>query len=395
MAQYKYKGINLNNKSVKSTITARTIDGAYLQLKELDIFAHSIELVPEKKLKTHKFKSNELAEFSRQIGTMQEAGISIIKAIDILRNREPKPQVKAIYDNLYEVINEGNSLAQAMNTCEGSFKNIMINVYKSGEATGKLDESALSMAVYYEKEHKMNAKIKSALAYPSILAIITVIVVLGMFTFILPIFFEFFEGTQLPLITQIMLNISNFITNQWYYLILMVVAIVSGIGFLQRIDSVVTFVDKIKISLKTVGKLCSIIYTARFARTLSSLYSSGVSMIEAVEISVTTIGNRYIEKQFDEILQQIQNGNSLSDSMNHIDGFDQKLISAIYIGEESGKLENMLNSMADNFEHDSEIAIDKLITYIEPIMIVIMAIIIGVVLISVMMPLMSIYTTLG
>ena len=192
-----------------------------------------------------------------------------------------------------------------------------------------------------------------------------------------------------------MLNISNFITNQWYYLILMVVAIIGGIGFLQRIDSVVTFIDKIKISLKTVGKLCSIIYTARFARTLSSLYSSGVSMIEAVEISVTTIGNRYIEKQFDEILQQIQNGNSLSDSMNHIDGFDQKLISAIYIGEESGKLENMLNSMADNFEHDSEIAIDKLITYIEPIMIVIMAIIIGVVLISVMMPLMSIYTTLG
>ncbi|MEG0310616.1 MAG: type II secretion system F family protein [Eubacterium sp.] len=153
--------------------------------------------------------------------------------------------------------------------------------------------------------------------------------------------------------------------------------------------------DKLKVHLPWAGKLIKVIYTARFARTLSSLYSSGLSMINAMEISARIVGNTYIEHQFKKSTQMVRSGGTLSDAIGSVDGFDKKLVSTIFIGEETGNLDNMLDAIADSYDYDSEMAIQKMVTIIEPVMIIIMAVIIGTVMLSVMVPIMSMYQNIG
>ena len=395
MPKYKFNGINSQNKKIKGVREFRDENDAYIQLKKEGVYAFKIKEIKQKEKKSYKMNSMELSDFSRQIGSMQQSGISIVKAISILRDRTQDPKIFEIYDKIYKVINQGNSLSSAMENLVGSFPNLMINMYKSGEYTGKLDEVAIKMAIFYEKEHKLNLKVKNAMAYPSILAGLTVLVTLGMFTVILPNFFEMYADMELPLITKILIAISNFIIQKWYILILATGLIVLIIIYLNSQEKAKEVMDKYRLKVKIFGRLFSIIYTARFATTLSSLYSSGISMIDSVEISATTIGNKFIENQFAEVVSKIKDGNSLSFAITEVIGFDKKLMSYIYVGEESGKLDDMLESISETFEYEADNAIEKLITYIEPIMIITMAVIIGSVMIGVMVPLFDSYGTFG
>ena len=395
MPKYKYNGINSQNKKINGVREFRDENDAYIQLKKDGVYAFEIKEIKHREKKSYKMNSMELSDFSRQIGSMQQSGISIVKAISILRDRTQEPKMFEIYDRIYKVINQGNSLSSAMENLVGSFPNLMINMYKSGEYTGKLDEVAIKMAIFYEKEHKLNLKVKNAMAYPSILAGLTILVTLGMFTIILPNFFEMYADMELPLITKILIAISNFIIQKWYILILATGLIVLIIIYLNSQEKAKEVMDKYRLKVKIFGRLFSIIYTARFATTLSSLYSSGISMIDSVEISATTVGNKFIENQFVEVVSKIKEGNSLSFAITEVIGFDKKLMSYIYVGEESGKLDDMLESISETFEYEADNAIEKLITYIEPIMIITMAVIIGSVMIGVMVPLFDSYGTFG
>ena len=395
MPKYKYDGINAENKKVKGIREFRDANDAYTQLKIDGIYAFSIKQLKQKVKKNYKMHAMELSDFSRQIGSMQQSGISIVKAISILRERTQEPKIFEIYDKIYTVINQGNSLSSAMESITGTFPTLMINMYKSGEYTGKLDEVAIKMAIFYEKDHKLNLKVKNAMAYPCILAALTLLVTLGMFTIILPNFFDMYADMELPLITKILMGISGFIIEKWYLLLILTILLVLTIMYLNSQEQVKAMADKYKLKVKIFGKLFSIIYTARFATTLSSLYSSGISMIDSVEISATTIGNKFIENQFATVVSKIKEGNSLSFAITEVAGFDKKLMSYIYVGEESGKLDDMLESISQTFEYEADSAIEKLITYIEPIMIITMAIIIGSVMIGVMVPLFDSYGTFG
>ena len=154
-------------------------------------------------------------------------------------------------------------------------------------------------------------------------------------------------------------------------------------------------IDRKKVKMKKIGKLLSIIYTARFSRTLSSLYSSGLVLLDAVNFSAKVTGNRYIESQFPEMISKIKAGNPLSFAIESVEGFDPKLTAVIYIGEETGKLDEMLNSIADSFDHDADAATTRLLTLIEPIMIVSMAVIVGGIMLSVMLPILTMYNNIG
>lgn len=394
MPVYKYTAKNLQSQVVKGTMEAGTPELVRRTLRQNNEFALKIQEVQEHH-KVYKLKPMEISDFSRQIASMLSSGITMIRAIKIMEERDIKPVIKKVYGQLYQEIQRGNTLSYAMEETGGSFPELLINMYKSGEASGQMEGTARKMADHYEKEHKLRGKIKSAMTYPVILFVITIMVVVLIFTLILPQFFNLFEGIELPAITQLMINISTSMTSYWYIYLIGLLVIMAGSSFLITIPQVKRALDQFKLKIPQVGKLMKIIYTARFARTLSSLYSSGLAMINALTISGSTIGNTYLQSQFPHAIEQVRNGEPLSASIQTIHGFDAKLVATIYIGEESGNLDDMLESVADAFDYEAEMATTRLVTFIEPIMIIIMAVIVGGIMLSVMLPIMTLYQNIG
>lgn len=394
MPVYKYTAKNLQSQVVKGTMEAGTPELVRRTLRQNNEFALKIKEVQEHH-KVYKLKPMEISDFSRQIASMLSSGITMIRAIKIMEERDIKPVIKKVYGQLYQEIQRGNTLSYAMEETGGSFPELLINMYKSGEASGQMEGTARKMADHYEKEHKLRGKIKSAMTYPVILFVITIMVVVLIFTLILPQFFTLFEGIELPAITRLMINISTSMTSYWYIYLIGLLVIMAGSSFLITIPGAKKALDQFKLKIPKVGKLMKIIYTARFARTLSSLYSSGLAMINALTISGSTIGNTYLQSQFPHAIEQVRNGEPLSTSIQTIHGFDAKLVATIYIGEESGNLDDMLESVADAFDYEAEMATTRLVTFIEPIMIIIMAVIVGGIMLSVMLPIMTLYQNIG
>jgi type IV pilus assembly protein PilC len=394
MPTYKYSAKNLESKLIQGTMEANDPEVVRRRLREKNEFAIKIREVTHEK-RSYRLKPMELSEFSRQMASMLASGITVIRAIKIMESRDIKVQIKEVYKALYREIQRGNTLSYAMETTGGGFPELLINMYKAGEASGQMEATARKMADHYEKEYKLHAKIKSAMTYPVILFVVTIMVVILIFTLVLPQFFTLFEGIELPAITQLMINFSNSITHYGLFYLIGIAVVIGGWIFLLRIPSFKIKLDQIKIKLPKVGKLLKIIYTARFARTLSSLYSSGLAMINAMTISGSTIGNSYIESQFSKAISLVRNGEPLSTAIESIKGFDAKLVSTIYIGEESGNLDEMLESQADSFDYEAEMATTRLVTFIEPIMIILMAVIVGGVMLAVMLPIMTLYQNIG
>lgn len=394
MPTYKYVAKNLENKTVTGQMEAPDTSALYAQLK-----AESLVLLDSKELEgaqvSYKMKMNEVSEFARQMADMVGSGITISRAIGILRDRDIKPKQREVLDQIYQNIQNGLTLSEALRLCKGTFPTFFMDMCVSGEASGQLEKTLKKMAEYYDKEYKLRAKVKSAMTYPIILAIMTVAVVMVLFTVLLPNFFKLFEGIELPAITQAMIAISNAVINYWYVIIIVVVGAIAIIQALMKKDSVRKHWDRWKLVNPMTGKNQKIIATARFARALSSLYSSGIPLVNCLTISSTLAGNKYIEFQFPQVIQRVRNGVSLSEAMKDVDGFDSKLAMTIYVGEESGRLVHMLESVADSFDFEAEMATERMVKIVEPVMIVIMAGIIGTVMLSVMLPIMSLYNNLG
>ncbi len=338
-----------------------------------------------------KLKPNVSADFARQMGNMLDAGVPMMKALEILEDREIDGKKKRLYRKLHENINSGHSLSESMAMCGKVFPTLMINLVRAGESSGTIEKSFSKLAEYFQKEHKTSSKVKLAFTYPIILAVVALAVTLILFVGVLPTIFDLFEGLEVPLITKIVMSISTGIITYWYVILGAVFFITVLIIWLLKQPAVKYKFDKEKIKFPKVGKLMQVIYTERFARTLSSMYSSGVSMVEALEISADVVNNIYIKEQLMEACERIKEGSSLGESLEQVHGLDRKLTSAIFVGEESGRLEELLVSLSDTFDYDSEMAIQKLISLIEPVTIVILAIGIGTIAIAVMIPLFSIY----
>lgn len=231
---------------------------------------------------------------------------------------------------------KGSSLSAALEA-QQVFPTLMLGMIRAGEGSGKLDQVAERLALHYEKAHQMNQQVKSALMYPMILAILAVAVVIVIVTFVLPQFSDLFSTMDsLPGVTLALMAFSGFMVTKWYLMILGVAAVVMVIRSLLRIPAVRLEMDRRKLKMPVFGPLNQVICTARFARTISSLYSSGLPIVTALQTARDTIGNAYIVSQFDDVLVQVRSGVSLSAALETVDGFQRKLCSSIAVGEETG-----------------------------------------------------------
>ena len=241
----------------------------------------------------------------------------------------------------------------------------------------------------------MNQQVKSALMYPMILAVLSVAVVIVIVTFVLPQFSDLFSTMDsLPAVTLALMAFSDFMVTKWYLLLLGLAALAAALRAVLHVPSVRLALDRGKLTMPVFGKLHRIICTARFARTISSLYASGLPIITALQTARDTIGNAYIVSQFDAVLAQVRSGVSLSAALESVDGFQRKLCSSIAVGEETGQLDSMLDSIADSMEYDAQQASRRMMTILEPMLIVLMAFVVGFIIIAVMSPIIGSYSAI-
>lgn len=395
MPEYKYQAQDSKGKIVKGKADA--FDEADLQKRFHDSGLLLLEAKPIiKQMALKPLKKPRLADFCRQLGTLIKAGVVLIKAIEIIANDESITDYeRQLYLRLRDRIVQGVSLSTVMEELEPAFPPLLIFMIRAAETSGTLDTTCLRLAEQYTNEAQLEQTAKNSLTYPKILSVLIVIVVAILFGYVLPQFEDIFATLpELPLPTRILMAISDFVANKWYILaIIIVLAIIFG-KMIVKIPAVRMLIDRIKVMGKW-GKLTKIIYSGRFARTMSSLYSAGIPIHSCIEIAKSTIGNKYIEAQFDEVEKKVSGGMPLSSALVEVDGFVSKLPATIKVGEETGMLGNMLESVANDLDFYSRQALLKLTSYIEPVMIVVMAVAVGFIMISIIYPIYQSYQTIG
>ena len=394
MARFKYVAKDMSGKVHKGTVEAASENALTQQLREENLYlVEAKDLNGAKKHK--KLKAKQLAAFCRELSTLLASGVTLVRALDIISEQEGmNKDERDIYKDVLQDLKRGISLSDAMESKE-CFPELMIGMIHSGEGIGNLDLVTQRLSVQYEKDYKLTQQVKSAMTYPCILLVLCVVIVILIVTFILPQFQSLFDQMEsLPMITNILIAVSNFLVQKWYIALLAAAVIVALIRIIVGIPSVRRGVDWLKVHMWGFGKLFKVVYTARFARTLSSLYSSGMPLVSAVGVAAKTIGNGYVESQFDEVITMVRGGVPLSQGLREVDGLLKKLSSTIMVGEESGRLDVMLDSIAETLEADAEQATKRMVTLLEPILIIFMALIVGCIMIGVMLPIYQSYSAI-
>lgn len=392
MPNYKYTAQTAEGKKIRGVLAAGDEAELYVKLRDQDLYLR--ESSPEDvKKRIRPIKSRSLSEFSRQLGTLLGSGVSLVRALNIIaQDNTIKPREREVYEAMLRSIRQGVPMSDAMEEQTGAFPDLFINMYRSAESSGNMDKTALRMADLYDKEYRLNAKVKNAMLYPKILAVVIVLAVIIIFKFVMPEFQELFATMDdLPGITKFMMALTDLVENYWIFLIIGAVMIFVAVSAVLSIPAVATWVDKTKVHFPIFGKLMRTVYTARFARTLSSLYSAGLPIVMSLQISRKTIGNRYIEAQFDKAIDVVRRGDNLSEAISGIDGLSNKITSSVKVGEETGSLDTMLETIADSLDYESEMATAKMTTLMEPIMILLMAAIVLVIMLSVLIPIFNSY----
>lgn len=395
MPEYKYQAQDSKGKIVKGK--AEAFDETDLQRRFHESGLLLLEAKPIfKQMALKPLKKPRLADFTRQLGTLIKAGVTLVKAIEIIANDESiNDYERQLYLRLRDRIVQGVALSSAMVELEPAFPPLLIFMLKAAETSGTLDVTCLRLAEQYTSEAQLEQTAKNSLTYPKILSALIVVVVAILFGYVLPQFEDIFSTLpSLPLPTRILMGISDFVAHRWYVLAVVAVLVFIFGKMVVKIPAVKMTIDHIKVMGKW-GKLTKVIYSARFARTMSSLYSSGIPIHSCIEIAKSTIGNKYIEAQFDEVEKKVSGGMPLSSALMDVNGFVSKLPSTIKVGEETGMLGSMLESVANDLDFYSKQALIRLTSYIEPVMIVVMAVVVGFIMISIIYPIYQSYQTIG
>ena len=397
---YKYKAVSPSGDTIEGFFEGEEESDVISMLKGNNYLTIDIEkdigASAQLDLFTKKVTKRDLAVFCRQFYTMLDAGIGIVKCIDILeRQSENKVLVKALGD-IHEDVQKGFTLSQAMLKHRNIFPTLLINMVEAGEASGNLDTIMERMAFHFEKENKLENKIKSAMIYPMVLAVVSVAVVIFMLVGVMPTFIGMFEssGQALPLATQILLNISNSLTEYWYMYLVVILGLAFSFMTFKRTVKGMRFFDGLKLKIPVVEDTSRKIITSRFTRTLSTLMASGIPLLESIEIVGKVVGNTVVQDKMKHTVEDVRKGVSLSRAVSEIGVFPPMVDSMIKIGEESGSLDDILYKTADFYDEEVEVALQKLTTLMEPIMLVGMAIVIGFIVIAMAMPMFDMVNTI-
>lgn len=342
-------------------------------------------------------KTKELAIFCKQMHTMLNAGMPLITALEVLGEQTEHLVLRETLKRMTVQVQKGDILSVAMKQHPHIFPVLLINMVEAGELTGNLDNVLERMSVHYVKENKINNRIKGAMIYPIVLSILSVTVVTFLLVFIMPTFVGMFESANvtLPTPTRILMGFSKSIKSFWYLYILGIAGIVFAFKAFKKSAGGKRFIDQTKLRFPMIKKPMAQIITSRFTRTLSTLMASGIPLLQSLEASANVTNNAVIIEGMVSVSSNIQKGTPLSKLLKEMRIFPPMMISMVSIGEESGALEEMLEKTADYYDEELETALQKMISILEPLMIIIMAVVVGFIVIAMVMPMFDMMKTVA
>ena len=395
MKKFKYKAMKNDGTKTTGEYEANSRDDVMEMITSNGYYPLKVEEVIESAtINIHKkIKVKEISIFCRQMYTMLDAGVPLINALNLMSTQVTNKHLVEIVKELEEDVRKGEMLSNSMRKFPEAFPTLLTSMVESGEASGNLDEMFLRMSTHFEKENKINNKVKAAMIYPIILAIVGVVALIVVMTFVMPTFVSLFESSdaKLPAATRFLIGLSSFMGNHFIMVIGILIAIVVGVVLYSKTESGIYFFAKLKISFPLIKDLNRKMIVSRFTRTLSTLLASGVSLVESLPIVSAVLNNVIAEDEVLKIRERVVKGEGLSTPIEDCELFPPMLSSMVRIGEESGALDDMLNKTADFYDEEVEQAIQTLTSMLEPIMIIIMGLVIGFMVIALMLPLYGSY----
>lgn len=400
MPVYKYKAVTYDGKKVQGQYSASSKIEVINMLKSDNIYPIEInEVIGSKDIKDLKIfnrvKIKDIAVFCRQFYTMLNSGVTIVNCLEVLRCQTENKKLKKTLGQVYESVQKGMTLSEALKRHKDVFPELLINMVEAGEVSGNLDTILNRMAIHYEKENKISNKIKSAMMYPLVLSIVAMVVVVFLLTVVMPTFVSMFQqsGATLPTPTLVLLGISDIIKNYWYIIIVLITTLIYLVKKYYATERGRAYIDKLKFRIPILNGVITKIITSRFTRTLSTLLASGVSLIKALDIVSKIVGNKVIEEGINKVKDEVRRGMDLASPIDKLGVFPPMVVSMIKIGEESGSLDEILDKTANFYDDEVEASLQKMTSLIEPIMIIIMALIVGFIVISMVLPMFDMINT--
>ncbi|QRN86068.1 type II secretion system F family protein [Clostridia bacterium] len=385
----------------KYKIRANSKQALLVKLKQNDLYLLEYEEVVAKKDifggNKIRLSTKDIAMFCRQLSSLLASGVSLVNALNILYLQIDKRNIKKSIKLLYESVQRGDQFSESIKKQSDVYPEIMVRMIEAGEMSGNLDEVITRLAEQFEKDVKLKTKIQTAMTYPIILVLLSISVILILVTQVFPIFLGLYDTATeaLPFPTQVMIGFSDFIQNYWYVMIIGVILVVLAAKTFIGTEYGKRKWHTLLFKLPAVGKTLTKIAAVRFSRTLSTLLSSGTTLIQSLDVVINVVGNRVIMDDLLVTKEDIRKGMMLSQSLRKVTYLPPMIYSMVGIGEESGTMEHMLLKCAEYYDDEVDASIQKLVTMIEPLLIIVMGGIVGFIVISMILPIFNIYQSIG
>ena len=379
-----------NEKIAISQLRKRNFRIKKLKPKPKDLFENIAFLQP-------KVKNKDMVVFTRQFSTMIDAGLPLVQGLSILAEQSENPTFKGILKEITKDVEGGSTLAEAMKRHPKVFDSLFVNLVAAGEVGGILDTILRRLADYIEKAEKLKSQIKGAMTYPIVVVAIAVIVIAVILIFVIPVFEEMFEsfGSALPAPTQLVVDLSRFMKGNIHWVILAIGAIIFAFKKYRDSESGRKVTDTLFLKLPVFGDLLKKVAVARFTRTLGTMISSGVPILDSLEIVARTSGNVVLEEIIYEVRGSIAEGQTISEPLSENDIFPGMVVQMISVGEATGALDSMLEKIADFYDDEVDAAVDALTSMLEPVLMLFLGGSIGGLVIAMYLPIFQMASAMG
>ncbi len=401
MPDFIYEGKARGGKAVKGEYNAPSQEDVIKYLRAKGILASKIRRKPKPLSLSFGtgVKDEDITNFARQFAAMISAGLPLLQCLTILTEQSENASFKKILVSVTQGVESGNSLADSLAKHPKVFPELFINMIAAGEVGGILDTILLRLATFLEKAAALNRKIKGAMMYPIIISLVAGVCIAAMLIFVIPVFARMFasSGAELPGPTKVVVGLSNFLKNP-VRLFPIIAAIVIGVVSYSKYHSTPQGrynIDKLVLRIPVMGDLAKKSAVAQFSRTLGTLLSSGVSILEALDITAKTADNMVVRRALQSMIGAISEGKTITEPMKATGVFPAMVIQMVAVGEESGGLDQMLNKIADFYDEEVNAAVETLTSLMEPLIIVILAVIVGGTVMAMYMPMFSMIETVG
>jgi type IV pilus assembly protein PilC len=407
MPAFTFTATASDGKSVTNTSEAVSVSELRQRLSQQGYTVKEIKPAKEKGLKTNmavpmpaflerfqKVKLTELSIFCRQFSTMIDAGVSLVRCLDVLGEQNSSPKLKKIITDLKLEVEAGNMLSKAMSKYPGTFSNLFIGLIRAGEVGGVLEESLQRLSTFLEKDVELRRKVKAALTYPVLVSVVALGIVMFLTIFIVPQFLKMFldlglKAEDFPAMTMSLKIFSDFMVYKFYYVAMIVGALWFACKLFGRTKVGHRFFDLVKLKIPVFGKLNHKVALARFSRTLATLLSSGVPILQALETVAGTVSNDVLSDAILDARARVREGDTISEPLYKSKMFPPMVIQMISIGQEAGSLDTMLSKIADFYDGEVDAAIASLTAAIEPLLIVFLGVTVGYIVIAMFLPLVG------